>query len=230
MMDGVLEQSDKAHILVAGMERESVFGQKVTKMKNRDRVHIIGTRKYINEVFAHSDIYLSSYPLLGGLMTQYAAFNKLPILAYSPKSNPRRVEELVNHFASPLRSRTTFEEFFAYAKELIESKDLRKSVGQKNHDAMMSYENFNSMLGEALTNHSTNLTWEMFQPDYNYIVSSYLNVENNYTHDAIKILYIQLRLKAIALAPMYIPMISIYVAKIIKGKIFRHLKLTKNLH
>ena len=47
-----------------------------------DRFVLLGNRTDISEVFKHIDIYIGTYPHAGGLMSQYAAINGKPILAY----------------------------------------------------------------------------------------------------------------------------------------------------
>ena len=47
-----------------------------------DRFVLLGNRTDISEVFKHIDIYIGTYPHGGGLMSQYAAINGKPILAY----------------------------------------------------------------------------------------------------------------------------------------------------
>ena len=49
----------------------------------------IGRRKRmaaIDAVFENCDIYLGTYPICGGLMSQYAAMHAKPILAYFEKN------------------------------------------------------------------------------------------------------------------------------------------------
>jgi hypothetical protein len=218
MMEGILDQSPKAHILIAGMTENSVVGKKVEGMRNTSRVHFIGDRKDINDVYVHSDIFLGTYPFAGGLMTQYAAHNKLPILAYADKDDPSNVESLINHFASPLRTRHSLEELFAYAKALIESPELRASEGQKCYEAMMSFEKFYPLLDKALTQHTTNLTWNLDQPEYENHFKWYLELDNKYGHPAIKEVFSQIRLGIIPILPSSLSVILEHIKECFKRK------------
>lgn len=58
LMDIVLDISDNVHIIVAGIPEKSVFSGYVSNMRHGNRVHLIGNRSDINEVFNHSDIFL----------------------------------------------------------------------------------------------------------------------------------------------------------------------------
>jgi hypothetical protein len=193
-------------------------------MKHSERVHIIGFRKDINALFAHSDIFLSTYPLGGGLMTQYAAYNKLPILAYDDDNGFGHIEALVNHYSSPLKSQKSMADFISYAKRLIESKEYRINEGEKCHDAMMTEEKFNGNLNDLLEFHKTNIKWNLDQPNYDSKTSIFIDIENKYTHAAIITLYRQLQFKAIIIAPTYIPWMVLFVAKRLIRKCLKKIK------
>ncbi len=205
LMDAVLGLSNDVHILVAGVDKDSTFQKFVERMLHKERVHIIGVRKDINEVFSHSDVYLGSYPLPGGLMTQYAALNKLPILLYAEPGESNSIEAVVNHFSSPLKSRRSIGEFLDYARRLISDAEYRKKEGLKCHDAMMNKDKFSIFLEKTLMEHNTGMKWDMETPDYDYMISYYLDVENT-THTAIRLLFGHLRFKSIRIAPFAIPL------------------------
>lgn len=201
LMDSVLAASDKAHILVAGMTADSVFGRNVGKMRHSDRVHIIGVRKDINEVFAHSDIFLSSYPFCGGLMTQYAASNRLPVLAYAEPDEVNTCEPLVNHFGKPVKMRRSLAEFTDYAKRLIEDAEFRRQEGIDCYNAMMTKTKFDELVNQTLKHRTSNLRFEPEQPDYDSISDFYIDVENNYTHTGLKSMLLHYRFDAFRLMP-----------------------------
>lgn len=205
LMDAVLGLSENVHILVAGVDKVSTFKKFVDKMSYKERVHIIGVRKDINEVFSHSDIFLGSYPFPGGLMTQYAALNKLPILLYAEPGESNSVEAVVNHFSTPLKSHRSIDGLLDYAQRLISDAEYRRKEGLKCHDAMMNKDKFSIFLGKALMEHNTAMKWDMEMPDYDYMISYYLDVENT-THTAIRLLFGHLRFKSIRIAPSAIPL------------------------
>lgn len=202
LMDTVLSTSPDVHILVAGISDDSIFSEHVNKMKHKDRVHLIGNRSDINEVFAHSDIFLSSYPFIGGLMTQYAAYNRLPILAYAELGEANLVDPLVNHFREAMSSKKSLLEFEAYAKKLIEDKNFRQEEGNNNFNAMMNGEIFGQYLDKVMTNHTTDVVYKPDQPNYDNMVDFYLENENQ-THKAFFYLVSRLNFRAFAIAPDY---------------------------
>lgn len=222
LMDCILDISEKTHILVAGMTTDSIFGRNVRKMRHSDRVHIIGVRKDINEVFAHSDIFLSSYPFGGGLMTQYAASNRLPILSYAEPNEVNTCDSLVNHIDRPVKIRRSLDEFKSYAKQLAEDPSFRKKEGEACHDAMVTRQKFDQMVSQILQGKNTDINFIPEQPDYNSIEDFYLDVENNYTHAGATTLLSHFRLKALLLMPSMTPLFIRIGLNKIKTKFFKH--------
>lgn len=222
LMDTVLDISEQVYIFVAGINVNSVFAEGVSRMRNKSRVFMIGTRIDINEVFAHSDIYLSSYPFIGGLMTQYAACNRLPILAYGEPGDFSRAENLVNHFSDAMHTKESLDEFKEYARKLIEEKEFRKSEGESNYKAMMNEENFGKYLDVALTTHETDISFIPEQPRYEDRIKYYLEIENK-THEGLRTLVYQMRLRSFVIAPKYTLDIIKILTKFTINKIYRNI-------
>lgn len=202
LMDTILDISPDVVILVAGISAESLFSENVKKMKNGNRVYLIGLRKDINEVFRHSDIYLSSYPSIGGLMTQYAGLNSLPVLAYGEEYESNISEDLINQKGEVCKTRRSLTEFRDYASKLIANREFRLSEGKKCHDAMITIDEFNRLLHNNLSNpNAERWKWEFRQPDYDRITELYLDIENNYQHNSDLLLLASFRLKSFLLFP-----------------------------
>lgn len=218
LMDIILEISPNVRILVAGISRDSVFGAKVEKIKNKSRVYLLGDRKDINEVFCNSDIYLSSYPFIGGLMSQYAAYNSIPILSYAEPNEKNTVESLINHFDKAAKSQNNICDFVAYAKKLIENEEFRVDMGAKCNKAMITCGEFQRQLKIILERTYSTISWELEQPDYKYMAEYYLDVEN-YMHAAIKGIFRILKLKAFFFVPSQISIMIMELYKHLKCKI-----------
>lgn len=85
MIKEILKSNPEAVFLFAGTGNSCNFEKFISNNHLENRVFLLGHRNDINEVFKNSDIFLSTYPNIGGLMSQYAAVNGLPILAYGNK-------------------------------------------------------------------------------------------------------------------------------------------------
>lgn len=77
------------------------------------RVFLLGSRRDIHAVFRACDIYMGTYPIGGGLMSQYAAVNGKPILAYASEECPSAFVETVVCHKTRLKITHTDVESFA---------------------------------------------------------------------------------------------------------------------
>lgn len=225
IMDIILDCSDLAYILIASTGDSSMLKTKIGLMKNSRRVILLGERKDINEVYKHCDIFLSTYPRLGGLMTQYAAMHSLPIISYAMTEDVGyNVECMVNHKFRSLKTFHTFEEIKEYASKLINNNKFRKSEGVKNKNAIITSDDFVSLLNKALTIYSTDLEWnEDVIPNYEKIQDFYLENENKYLHTGLITIIRNLKLSVFR----YIPTQTIAILQCLMLKSFE--KLCRNL-
>lgn len=185
LIDNILSISDNVHLLIA-TDNSDIIKQKVKECKHNDRIHLIGFRKDIDQVFKHSHVYLSTYPVIGGLMTQYAAANAKPILAYAEENEANVVEGIIDHKFKTNNSQRTIEDFLEYAEKLIKDEVFREAEGRKNKDSMYSESDFTYGLGEVLKNKKTTLQWPHKEtPDYEGMIKFYLENENYFCHSGL---------------------------------------------
>lgn len=87
MVEQILQENDNVIFWYAGTGDSSELDK--LKNKYKDRVFQTKERRDLYQVLKHSDLYLSTYPICGGLMFQYAAAAcKVPItLKYDDISN-----------------------------------------------------------------------------------------------------------------------------------------------
>ena len=97
----VLQDNPKAVLLFAtknGLRTQQEFLEHFVKDNHLEKQFVfIGFRPDINEVFAHSDIFLGTCPVCGSLTSQLAAMNKKPILQYYlPGTDDDETEQALN--------------------------------------------------------------------------------------------------------------------------------------
>lgn len=202
IMETLLDISPKVVILVAGVNDKSVFSAKVKNLKNSDRVFNIGFRRDINEVFKHSDIFLNSYPISGGLMTQYAGVNALPLVALKNPDTSDIIDGVINQKCQGARSLHSLEELNEYATKLILDIEFRKREGLRANQSMITKEEFNQYLKHSLDGSlNSEISWPLSHPNYYGIRKCYIDNENNGTHSADWILIGALRLRAFLVFP-----------------------------
>lgn len=134
----LLDRFPNVILFYAGLGNSSHFRSFIVENNYEDRLILLGNRKDINAVFKNSDIYLSTYPIGGGLMSQYAAINSKPILLY--KSN--QIENIICTKRKATYKLDTVEEFIAEAEKLITNKSYRLSRGTFFKSLILNQEDF----------------------------------------------------------------------------------------
>ena len=177
IMECVLSVGDNVYILVAGFNDGGVFNEKLKRIKGNERVFLIGNRKDIDSVFARCDIYLGTYPVAGGLMSQYAAKNGKPIVAYH-EYGESKLEEVVNHFQHDFKTFTCIKQLTEYVRKLVVNKDFRLQEGLKLQKGLMTEDRFNISFVKVISERKKLWNWENDYIDYNAISSRYIDLEN----------------------------------------------------
>ena len=179
MMERLLSISPDVYILVAGFEPNKLFSNKCAQLTGHNRILLIGPRKDIDAVFENCDIYLSTYPISGGLMTQYAAAHGKPILAYRTKDDSENaIEELLNHYQDEFHSFTDMDAMCEYAKRLVENEKYRIDEGKSLQNGMMTPERFADAFSKLIVSGQNQWNWTKDQIDYDAFTDHYIELEN----------------------------------------------------
>lgn len=198
IMDCVLCVSPNVYIMVAGFNHDNRFDEKCAAMKHGDRVLQIGVRRDIDEVFKRCDIYLGTYPMTGGLMSQYAAKHKKPIIAYCDKDDVMNaVEEFVDYYGSGFKSLSSFDELTVYASKLIHDEAFREEEGNRLHEGMMDEERFKTEFLSLISSGKTSFSWKKDDINYEAFFERYLDLENNNGFMATQDIVAKLKAKSI---------------------------------
>lgn len=204
LMDKILAACPNAIILIAGNGDIKEMNKGLSNMVNKDRVYLIGDRRDINAVFDNIDIYLGTYPIPGGLMTQFACRHGIPVLALGSKKMPNsKIEGLCNHFSNAVRTFYDIDELVDYAKKLVMNKSLRIEVGNKEKEAMITPERFSKEFWHLINTKENHWHWQKEIIDYDRFTQMYLDMENDYGHDRMKGLMKSLKLRFFILFPKY---------------------------
>ena len=179
MMEEILSLAPNVYIIVAGFNYSPEFDEKCSKIADRDRILQIGFRDDIDAVFQESDIYLSTYPISGGLMCQYAAKYGKPILAYREASDQESaVEEMLNHYDHSAKSFTDLNDMLEYARRLISDKRFREEEGRSIRNGLMTPERFQECLSAIVSTHEIRWDWALDVINYDAFANHYLALEN----------------------------------------------------
>jgi hypothetical protein len=188
ILDGILDINDNIIVWIAGFpNKSSLLSKELSKMKNGDRVINIGIRNDINYVFKQCDLYLGTYPIAGGLMSQYAAINGKPLLCFS-KYEATKMDGLVNHFSNTHKTYTDIKEFLKFANDLVCNKELRSEIGDCLKSSMMTKSKFDNLFLKVIMRRFDVFNWNLPTVDYEVFFSYYLNTENNYHFGMVNLL------------------------------------------
>ncbi len=149
----ILENCENAIILFAGIGDDTSVVNLLDQLGISDRFLLLGFRHDIIEVFRHSDIYINTYPIDGGLMCQFAAHCSLPILNYLND----RSEELVCQKSKVSFTSSTEQDFLNEAIRLYRDHAYRKERGRKIKETVISKEEFNVFFNDSIHKNHTSL-------------------------------------------------------------------------
>lgn len=177
----ILDENPEVLILFAGSGEGEEIDKFIRENQLQQRFILIGNRTDINEVVAHCDIYLGTFPITGGLMSQLAATNAKPILAYTTVDIPcNNVEGIVCHKHLVPITFTDEEAFLAEAKRLVSDEIYRLQRGRSLKEAIITATDFNSNFQQILQSNKNIIQFEIESINYESFTNLYLEVENNY--------------------------------------------------
>lgn len=210
----LLEENENVELFFAGGGNDKPFRKFLKKNSLENRVHLIGHRSDIIEVFENIDIYLGTYPISGGLMSQYAAICGKPILAYTdPKYLTNIVEGLVSHNKFNLITHTSEDSFFEYANQLCASVEFRLSEGKKLIGSVITSAEFADELSVAINSNKSKREIKLEKIDYVSFSNLYLDVENKFEFIIQKHVILKLGVDIISFPKLFINAIVLYFRK-----------------
>lgn len=219
----LLNENPDTVLLFAGGGNLKTFEKFIKKNNFEKRIVLIGNRRDINEVFKNADIYLGTYPIAGGLMSQFAAVNGLPILAYTDKKIAcNKVEGIVCHNNDVKITYTNLDAFFEAGKRLCNDQQSRVEMGQELNKCVISVAQFNNEILHLINNNnSIRPAISIESIDYDAFEKIYIEVENKYQPQMQAYLMLRYKLKAFWLFPKLAFKAIIPVVKLIIKKITR---------
>lgn len=188
-----------------------------------NQIVLLNNRNDINQVFENCDIYLGTYPVSGGLMSQYASVNGKPILAYSdPKFPLNNIEDIICHNES-IRDITkhSLVEFYDYANLLCQDEKFRKAEGDRLLKCVISINDFNNEFISLLNNENLKRKFNLVEINNKHIIDLYLDVENSFYPTAQVILFREFRLKTFFLSKKIFINMTLFIIKKFTYKIIR---------
>lgn len=180
MMEHVLKNNPNAILLYAGSGDDKPLRKFLKENHLEDRFILLGYRKDINQVFAHCDIYLGTYPSAGGLMTQYAAHNSKPVVAYTKLNvSTNKIDDLVFKKGSTQvkLTYTDLDKYYTEINKLISNIQYRNSMGLILKRSVYTKDTFDNNLKKGLL-HRKGEKFSFVEIDYDERRRWYLELLN----------------------------------------------------
>lgn len=182
LLKRIVNENPEVVILFAGSGNEKPFMDFIAKNGLQRNIFLIGNRSDINEVFRNCDIYMNTYPVIGGLMSQYAVLNKKPLIGYSTPDIPSNFSEGL--FSATLHYKTTYtdiDEFHAELNNLINCEARRKYAANYASDVLPTPDSF-AVAFKQLVEDRQPVAFSDFDVDVSRFSEIYFSMENNYLH------------------------------------------------
>lgn len=181
LMKRLLVENPECVLLFAGGGDGRKIRKFIVENQLENRFLLLGPRPDINEVFTRCDIYVGTYPIAGGLMSQLAALNSKPILSYTTPDIPcNYIEEIICHKQSISISFTEEQAFFAEARKLVQNDEFRRQRGESLRAAIILPDDFKNNLDMLLKTNKNLIEFKHIGIDYDCFTTLFLEVENDY--------------------------------------------------
>jgi hypothetical protein len=175
----MLLANSEAIFLYAGSGDSIQIDKFITDNGLEKRFLLLGHRSDINEVFRHCDIYMSTYPLGGGLMAQFAAINGKPIISYSTidkiSSWP---EETICQLKKMNITRINIDDFLTEAHQLVSNPNYRITYGETLKECVISEDKFIRTYEQTIRNNVNRIPYELQDVNVNNIFMQNIDIEN----------------------------------------------------
>lgn len=156
MSKAILNANPEAVIVYAGVGQETPVRKLVSKYGIEDRFYLLGWRKDINELFDKSDVFLSTYPAIGGLMGVYAGIKSKPILALKTPNSGSYAETTICVLDHCQISKESIEEVVEESVRILHNPDYAREVGERIHKCCVSREWFDEQFQRLVESPQSN--------------------------------------------------------------------------
>lgn len=154
LMKQVLDENHEVGLFVAGDGNRRTFNNFIIDNNYHNRVFMLGHRKSISSIFKNIDIYVGSYPISGGLMSQLAAEYNVPLIQYTREDLPINIIETLFPLKNKNIQLTFFdkEDFYQELRKMIKDKEYRQNRALSLKRTIMNELNFNERFKVLIEN------------------------------------------------------------------------------
>ncbi|POY34904.1 hypothetical protein C3K47_17525 [Solitalea longa] len=189
----LLDNNPDVIFLLAGNGNDKPIQSFIKKHKLENRFILLGNRPDINEVIKNIDIYINTFPMIGGLMSQFAAVNNKPIIGYTDIElySFNDTEDFLQINNANTLVKTNVNDFLHSFKELVNNELVRAQNIELTKNSVITPYEFSKLLLNTLTNKrpvSENFTHESII-NLDSVTALYLDMEIHFLHDHNQIIW-----------------------------------------
>lgn len=204
-MDRILDENPKAVFFLAS-GRSDFLRLKTKSLKNKDRIYISNNRRDIYAVFKNCDIYYGTYPIVGALMSEYAALCGKPIVARAnKKASLEEIGGILNHKYTEKVAFLTNDEMCEYAHKLCEDISFRQAEGERLKKDMTSREEFENKVSSVINGDFKTYDFKPLDMDYENIERFYREFSIKYAEAHVGVIYHIFGINTLVMWPKLIP-------------------------
>lgn len=198
----ILQQNNDLIFVLAGPGDKTDIQDFIDTNKLNERFYLIGNRNDISAVVENIDIFVNTFPMIGGLMSQYAAVLHKPIIGYSSLDlyGYNDVEDLLQITQKGLLVKKNKAEFLSYFKQLIENSNTRTENIEFTSDSVLTPESFNLRLYQNIYNYAYNINTNIISNvcfNSQAIADLYIDMENSYEKKHFSIIVSSLKIRSL---------------------------------
>jgi len=178
----ILQRNPNAYFLFAGSGDSRGFEEQLRQGGVLDRCKMIPYRKDLMGLMRRIDVYLSTYPVNGGLMAQFAALARKPVVERASEESGR-IEELFPKLSGETKiCYETPEQYHATVDRLIGDEEMRAKLGETLHDGLITENEFDRNLERILKDQKSAFPVSGETLNIGRISERLIQIDNRYMH------------------------------------------------
>lgn len=161
----------------------------IAKRHYGENFHALGFRNDITELMKEMDIYMGTYPIGGGLMTQIAASQGLPIVQYVSSGLSSSVGEFIDceNKNQPFVFENT-NDFYSECNRLIRDKEYRIRIGKDLKGKVLTEQEFNEQIKDIIFKKESHYKPDLYTTSCQANRENQIEIENNCSRDHSRII------------------------------------------
>jgi hypothetical protein len=184
MIGEVGKQHKSLKVIVVGWGKTKFLQQFLKEHELQNQFILLDKREDISELINNVDIYINTYPLIGGLMSMHAALHNKPILTYAPEKffSNNSIGDLLNNDNLP--ECTSEVEFKEHLTQLVLNKEERLRYSNYSKAVNVTEAQFKERLDGILLNKYEAYQLKELVFDFKAYGDLYIKMENLINREA----------------------------------------------